>query len=477
MTDHTLLGLARNPALPADLLAHLLEVADDDLSDALARRADLTTSQAQALFERRGTNVVWPLLGNRLLSGISSDDPWVGLAALEHPGADPGWIPRIARGENAVARSELATSFPLPPDIARLLAEDAELDVVTSVARCQPSLPPDLVDELARHPHAAVRSALAGNEDLSPVVLRSLFDSSPEACYACAGEPDRQTHRWCDGGHQGAILDIRLALADNPATPPDALTEVDPDDFFFAWALAKRADLPHEVYALLACHPVPGARWALASNPAAIHLARRLLADDPSREMKRMVALNPEVPVDLLVELAPQTRVGPTAVPRVLAATEAELRALADSPVAQVRRLAAARPDLPADLARRFVHDPDPGVAKWAAAHPVVTQEQLRFLASRHGHPLFTRIARNPHCPPDLANTIVTDPKAPLKARYRAAEHPGLETKSIVDLLVDPDGKVAEAAAANPSLPVTEMMRLLPEQPAGDDDGGGEGRQ
>ena len=454
-------GLARNPALPAELLARLLETGDE----ALAYRTDLTAAQARALFERHGANVVWPLLDNGLLSDVKSDNPWVGLAVLDHPGADPGWIPRIARGENAIARSELATRFPLPPDIARLLAEDAELDVVTSVARCQPSLPPDLVDELARHPHAAVRGALAGNEDLPPEILRSLFDGTPKACYACTGEPDRQTHRWCDGEHDGAILDIRLALSHNPATPPDVLNVVNRDGMF-AWALAERADLPGSVYAELARNPMPGVRAALASNPAAAGLLPRLLADDPSGELKRAAALNPEVPLDLLAELAPQTKIGTIAPPRILSATEAELRTLAGSPIAQVRRLVAARPDLPADLVDLFVDDTDAVVARWIAAHPTVGPDQLRGLAARFGHSLYARIAQNPRCPVDLVNVIAADPKAPLKARRLIAGHPGLGVTSIVDLIVDPDERVAGAAAANPSLPVAEMERLLPEQPA-----------
>ncbi len=479
MTDPALSGLARNPALPADLLERLLESAGDDVLDALAHRSDLTTKQALTVFERRGASVLWPLLGNDLLSpaDVHSDDPWAGLALLAHPGADPAWIPRIARSGDAVARSELATRFPLPPDIAQLLAEDDDLDVVTSVARCQPSLPPDLVDALAHHPHAAVRVALAGNEDLSPEVLRSHFDDErPKRCYACSGEPDRQIHRSCDGGHDGAILDLRLALAKNPATPPDALAAVDHKDLHSGWALAERTDLPRNAYASLARHPGPGVRWTLASNPAAIDLVPRLLADDPSREMKRAVALNPDVPLDLLAELAAQTRLGTIVPPRVLTATEAELRALAGSPVAQVRRLAAARPGLPADLAGRFVDDPDAGVAKTVAAHAVVTPDQLRVLASQYGRPLLARIALNPRCPADLANAIALDPDAPPKARRLVAGNPRLTPESLVAMLADADAEVVEAAAANLSLSVSEMARLLPgpsaerQDEAGEDD-------
>ncbi|MER5640027.1 hypothetical protein ABT095_24150 [Kitasatospora sp. NPDC002227] len=48
----TLLGHAANPALPADLLARLLDTADEEVLGVPARRADLDAAQLSALAAR-----------------------------------------------------------------------------------------------------------------------------------------------------------------------------------------------------------------------------------------------------------------------------------------------------------------------------------------------------------------------------------------------------------------------------------------
>jgi hypothetical protein len=430
-------GLAANPALPAHLLDHLITTADDELGPILALREDLTAAQARVLATRCGASVLYPLLERGLLTpaDVPFGNPWRGLAVLEHPDADPAWFDRLARDPDPVIRAELSARFPLPAPIVELLAADPDLDVVTSVARCRP-----VTARLAADPRPEVRLALAANEQAPPDLLRRLLrDAESCRCSPVAGKP-------------GAAPSTLIAtLAGNPATPPEAL----PADAheFVRWRLASRTDLTADVYAKLAEDDLPGTRWDLASNPAAVAFLPRLLARDTSRELKRAAALNPRIPLGLLAELAPETKIG-LLVPRVATATEAELRALAGAPAAQVRRLAAARPDLPPDLLARFTEDPDAGVARMIAPNPGLNPAQLRRIA-RHGPPVYARLAANPRCPADLARVLLAG--APVKALRVLAGHPGLLPESIVDLLGHPDDRVVTAAAANPALPVAVM--------------------
>ncbi|MFI5585746.1 hypothetical protein ACIA5G_11980 [Amycolatopsis sp. NPDC051758] len=244
-----------------------------------------------------------------------------------------------------------------------------------------------------------------------------------------------------------APITLIATLAGNPATSLEAL----PADAheLIRWKMASRTDLAADVYAKLAEDDLPGTRWDLAGNPAAVAFLPRLLARDSSREMKRAAALNPRIPLALLAELAPETKIG-LLVPRVATATEAELHA----PAAQVRRLAAARPDLPPDLLARFTEDPDAGVARMIAPNPDLNPAQLRRIA-RHGPPVYARLAANPRCPADLARVLLAG--AQVKALRVLAGHPGLRPESIVDLLGHPDDRVVTAAAANPALAVAVM--------------------
>ncbi|MEU4254057.1 hypothetical protein AB0F15_42360 [Amycolatopsis sp. NPDC026612] len=307
-------------------------------------------------------------------------------------------------------RTELSARFPLPGPIVDLLAADPDLDVVTSAARCQVPMA-----RLAADPRRAVRRALAANEQAPPDLLRRIVREA-ESC------------RWAPvAWEQGASPDDLLAtLAGNPATPPDSLPGG--GHVLVRWAMASRTDLAGEVYAELAEDAMPGVRYDLARNPAAVAFLPRLLARDDSREIRRAAAHNPRVPLRLLAELALETRIGRVLVPRVATATEAELRTLACSAAAQVRRLAAAHPDLPADLVARFAEDPDAGVARAVAPHPGLSPAQLRTLA-RHGTAVHPRIAEHPRCPADLARALLDG--APVRALRVLARHPGLAPQSI----------------------------------------------
>ncbi|WP_206797822.1 hypothetical protein [Amycolatopsis sp. MtRt-6] len=443
-------GLAANPALPAHLLARLVETADDELGPILAARADLTREHARTLAARCGPGVLYPLLGRGLLgpADVPFGDPWRGLAVLEHPDADPAWFERLARDPDPVIRSELSARFPLPEPIIDLLAADPELGVVTSVARCRPP-----TARLAADPRHAVRRALAANEQSPPDLLRRLARE--------AGNCRRSPVAWEPGAAPTDLLaDLLTALAGNPATPPDCLPADGPA--LVRWAMASRTDLAGDVYAKLAEDDLPGVRWDLARNPAAVGFLPRLLTRDRGREIRHAAAHNPHVPLDLLARLAPGTRIGRTLVPRVAAATEAELRLLAGSPAAQVRRLVAVRPDLPHDLVTRFAEDPDAGVARAVAPNPALTPAQLRTLA-RHGPAVSARIAENPRCPADLARALLAG--APVRALRVLARHPGLVAESIVVLLGHADDGVVTAAAANPALPVAVLSTLTGSTP------------
>ncbi|MGW4059474.1 hypothetical protein ACWEGE_14390 [Amycolatopsis sp. NPDC004747] len=425
-------GLAANPALPAPLLDTLVATADDELGPILAARADLTRDHARTLAARCGPSVLYPLLEHGLLTpaDVPFDDPWRGLAVLVHPDADPAWFDRLARDPDPVIRTELATRCPLPEPVVDVLAADPDLDVVTSAARCQRP-----TARLAEDTRRAVRHALAANEQSSPDLLRRI-----------AGEAE--TRRWSPVASEpgSSPVDLLATLAGNPATPPDCLPVAAHP--LVRWALASRTDLAADVYAHLAEDDLPGVRWDLARNPAAVALLPRLLARDHSREIRQAAAHNPRVPLGLLAQLALETKVGRTLVPRVATATEPELRLLAEA-AAQVRRLAAARPDLPPDLLARFAEDPDAGVARAVAPNPDLSPAQLRTLA-RHGTTVSAGIAANPRCPADLARSLLDG--APVRALRVLAGHPGLTAESIVALLAHPDERVVTAAAANPAL-------------------------
>lgn len=502
--NHVLHGLASNAALPPELVDQLITVADADVATGLARRPDLSHAQAVTLASRVAESVVELVRAGRL-TVVDIDPlarPDAALALLDEGSGTPEWARRFAADPVREHRERLAACPGLPPDVVGMLTVDPDARVVAELALWSPS---DVAAGLAAHPHAEVRRAVAVNEATPPTVLAALVtgEGLPPAqrCLVCDREEtpfvhDRQCGRLdcdllpgasCDGSHESTVHDMRQAALRNPSTPVEVLVGfAEHPSMLLRWALAARPDLPGEVGGRLAEDPVPGVRADLAENPAIDHALMRALASDRGHDVQRRLAHNPNVPLDVLVHLAGATRIGPTLLPRIVAASPGEVEELARSAVPAARMLLALRRDLPAGIRDALAADPDAKVVRAVAPHPGLSEAQLQAMADRHGAQVASGVAANPDATPPLLESlarhdspakrtlrvIARHPHATApallacfsdsRARQAAAGHPQLPPHVIVELLADPDPQVAEAAAANPSLPPAVMSDLIP---------------
>ncbi|MFI5801853.1 hypothetical protein [Streptomyces sp. NPDC051561] len=501
--NHLLSGLAANPALPPDLVDHLIAHADDDLADDLATRPDLTHPQALALLSRVPDSAV-RLAHEGRLTATDIDPvthPDAALALLDNRAGTPEWARLFAADPSVERRKCLAACPGLPADVVTTLALDAEVRVVAELALWAA---PDVTAELAGHPHAEVRRAVALNEATPADVLTALLtgEGLPPAlrCLVCDQEDtpfvhDRNCPRpdcdlppdaACDGTHESTVHAVRLAALANPATPAAALAPfATHPSTLLRRALAARPDLPADSCEQLATDPVPGIRADLAANPATGESLIRSLADDPSHDIRRGLAHHPHIPLDVLIHLAATTKLSDGPLPRLTTATPTEVKQLARSPHPAARMLVARLPHLPATIRDALANDPDARVTKSLAPQPGLNEAQLRSILNRHGSQAAAKLAANPGAPPALLEELARhDPPAKKalgeiarhphatppallacltdrRARITAAGHPTLPPPVIVGLLTDPDGEVVEAAAANPSLPAATMAAIL----------------
>ncbi|MFF3581223.1 hypothetical protein [Streptomyces mirabilis] len=502
--NHILSGLAANPALPSELVDRLITVADDEIAIELAARPDLSHAQALALAARDEGTAVHLAYEGRLTSADIDPvaQPRAALALLDTGAGLPEWARRFATDPVIERREKLAACPDLPPDVTDTLAADSEIVVVAELALWTT---PDMAARLARHPHAEVRSAVAANEATPPAVLEMLLtgDGLPPAlrCLVCDRERTPTAHAYayahpaddlprgafCTGSHESTVHDMWRQALSNPATPARAAAGfAGHSSALLRWSLAARPDLPPEVWGRLADDPLPGTRADLAENPAVDAAHLRALATDVSPDVRRSLAHNPRVPLDLLASLAGTTKIGATLLPRIAAATPAEVESLATSPDPAVRMLLAARRDLPPAIRDALAADTDAKVLKSIAPHPGLSEARLRDMIDRHGVRVLAKVATNPDASPSLLEHVTRhDPPvqkalrevarhrnatAPSllacltdrRARPLAAAHPSLPAPVIVELLSDAEGHVAEAAAANPSLPAAVMLKLTP---------------
>lgn len=502
--NHVLCGLARNVSLPAELVDRLIAVADGDVAACLAGRADLTRERALALAARVPESAV-QLVREGRLTAVDVDplaQPAAALALLDEGAGTTAWARTLAADPAVERREKLAACPGLPADVVEALAADPDARVVAELALWAT---PDVATGLAGHPHAEVRRAVADNPRTPAAVLAALVTGAglPPArqCLVCEREQtpfvhDRQCGRLdcelppgasCDGSHESTVHDTYRAALHNPATPTDAVIPfAGHPSALLRWALASRPDLTPEVSRQLAEDPVPGIRADLAENASADETVIRTLAGDRDHDVRRGLAHNPHVPLDVLIDLSRTTRVGPTLLPRIASASLAEVEELAGSPVPAARMLLALRRDLPPGIRDALAADPDAKVVKAIAPHPGLHDVQLRAMIERHGAQVAARVATNPDATPALLarlaraetpvkkalRAIARHPRAPAaallaclsdeKAREAAAGHPALPPHVVIDLLTGLDRQVAEAAAANPSLPPAVMGDLVP---------------
>jgi hypothetical protein len=501
--NHVLCGLAANPALPPELVDRLVAVADDGIAADLAGRADLSRAQAVVLASRVEEGAGRLVYEGRLTAADidPTAQPEGALALLREGAGNPEWARLFATDPVVGRREELAACAGLPSDVVETLAADPEVRVVAELALWTTA---DVAAGLAAHPHAEVRRAVAVNEATPPAVLAALItgDGLPPArrCLVCDREEtpfvhDPQCPRLdcdllsgaaCDGSHESTVHDMRQAALANPAAPVDEVVRfVGHPSMLLRWALAARPDLPMEAYERLAEDPAPGVRADLAENPAIGEALIRVLADDAGHGVRRGLAHNPRVPLDVLTRLAGLAGIGATLLPRIAAASPAEIEELAQAPNPAVRMLVARRRDLPARIRDALATDADARVVGSVAAHPGLAEARLRSMADRHGAQVVGAVAANPEATPGLLEDLARrDPPvrkvlrevaghrnatAPAllacmgdaRARRVAAGHPALPPPVIVGLLADADRQVVEAAAANPSLPVAVMSQLV----------------
>lgn len=380
--NHLLCGLAANDNLPSSLLDRLIAVADAEVADPLADRADLSRAQAVALAARVAESGV-PLAYRGRLTAADVDPvarPDVALALLDTGAAPAAWARLLAADPVVEHREKLAACPGLPPDVVETLAADPEIRVVAEAALWAPA---QVAARLAAHPHAEVRRMVGANEATPPSVLEALVtgDGLPAArhCLVCDRRtspfahdphglrPDRDLPPWasCDGAHASTTHDLLYAALRNPTTPAGALVGfVDHPSHLLRRALAARRDLPPSVYELLASDPDPGVRAGLAENPAIGDALIRALAGDDCHDVRRGPAHHPGVPLDVLTRLARGTRIGATLLPRIAAASLAEVEALAGSSDPAARMLVAQRRDLPARSATPSPPTPTP---RWSS--------------------------------------------------------------------------------------------------------------
>ncbi|WP_203996695.1 hypothetical protein [Virgisporangium aurantiacum] len=236
---------------------------------------------------------------------------------------------------------------------------------------------------------------------------------------------------------------VRRGLAENPALPFDLLRPLldAPDRVTWA-ALAGRSDLTRAAVRRLATTDSPAVRIALARNPVGAAHGWDLLVDDADVDVRTALADNHwrhgDIPRDFPLPEPAQVR-------------------LADDPAGRVRRMMAFRRDPAPAVGRRLAADPSADVRCEVARHWRRAPADVARTWFTDPDPGVRRAALFRHLPPaELVAGLLADPET----RAEAAGRVRLVPDTAEDLASDPDPEVRWAVARNPTLPAPLVVRL-----------------
>ncbi|MER7406004.1 hypothetical protein ABT373_26810 [Streptomyces sp. NPDC000070] len=195
--------------------------------------------------------------------------------------------------------------------------------------------------------------------------------------------------------------------------------------------------------------PVHHILCGLAANPAL-----------SSELVDRLIAIADDgIAISLLTHLARTAKIGATLLPRIAAASPAEVEELATSPDLAARMLVAQRRDLPPEIRNRLAGDPGAKVVKALARHPGLSETQLRAMVDRHGIRVLAKVATNPDASPALLEDLVQHKPAVQKVFREVARHRSATASALLVCLTDQQAR--PVAAGHPAVPPPVLTELL----------------
>ncbi|MFD7868244.1 hypothetical protein [Streptomyces sp. NPDC059783] len=475
--DPVLDGLAKNPALPAELVRRFLGRRKG--LGQVAKRPDLSEDVIAEI--------------------IAVDDHWLTHSLALNRRLPPAFRMILAgHADPSIRRAVAVAAEGSPRALYERLLDDGDQQVRQYLAE-NDHTPDDLRTRLAADPSPEVRSAVAQWWTAAPEPVRRRLLTDPEdsvRAAACATYFRRLPH---------------------PVPPPDLVPRLLADPVTRAGAV-RHCTLDTATAHRLAEDPDDEVRIALAAHPDLPSALRDALAQDPDPRVAVRVFAREDTPEPVRARIhdrihSPSTPPGDwlthaeslddVAFEREVMGqvARAELRALrpawvtadpvpyADSPYVCFRASAAMSDRLPPPLVARLLDDEESSVRTTMALHardridPATAErldrthrpdkrvlwrpaddfplppEALRRLATDPDPRMRQLAPRDPDLPLPVIRRLATDPDDVV--RRTVAAHPRLPPDDLTRLLADPSEHVAATAAANPALPLAFMHRLL----------------
>ena len=362
-----------------------------------------------------------------LVALACDENLWVRREAVRNP-ATPAWVlDLLARaGADAHLRGRSAADPTMPPDDLRRLVECGPW--ARLLVADHPNTPADVLDVLTRQPDHRLRAAAARHANTaSSTVARLCADADPAVRCLAATSPNRPDE-------VDDLLRRAGAADDLGGLRHDSVDRLEPDE---ATLLAELG---------------PWGRFLAARQASCPVSIQREVAIDPDWRV-RSALLDNEIVSDELLELATET-LPPLDDLRHLARPNpdpSELAAAAEHVQSVVRLAVARHRAAPSNALGQLATDRSADIRRAAAAHPNMEQGLLALLVRAGSSSDLAQLADfDLDIGPDALDQLAC---SGFWARQLAVRHPSTAPTTLARLLCDDDPKLREWAAAHPAVP------------------------
>ncbi|MEU0939841.1 hypothetical protein [Embleya sp. NPDC005971] len=440
-------GLGRNPAASLDVLVRL-SAHEAGRHGLTLHRGQLPDAVVEALLTHGGRDSAVLLYGNRVSPAMrrriaGHPDPAIRDAhadfvrtmvergvpmsiedLVEAYGRPPA---ELAAGSDLKLRVMVAQTWRERPIVVQLaLLTDPDPEVRAAATQAKDSgVPPEYYERCLADP--AIRANVACHIPLTfDQFDRLLATGDQTVLHAVAGNP-HLTADMVSRLQDSADPSVRVAVAYSRHVTPETRDRL--------LALVEAEDATGSDEAALALHWSPYEPSWLRDAP----LAERLTyIDCPHAVFRRILAASRDLP-------------------------EAAWQTLDEDPDVSVRRTAAHRPDTAPEVLLRLIraHGERSHVRPLLVDHPNFPRKELRDLVDERNPRVRILALKDPELPVAQLRRFGDCEDSFMRAGV--ARHPNVSADLLERLLVDPEPRVAEDAAANPVLPRAWMDRIITE--------------
>ncbi|EYB66508.1 hypothetical protein DEIPH_ctg103orf0035 [Deinococcus phoenicis] len=454
-------ALARNAHLPGFLLPSLADDQDWWVRASVAENPN-TVPEHLAVLAREDDHAVirenvarHPHTPGETLADLAGDgEAAVRLQAARNPSTPPEALARLA-GDDRYATREAVAAHPLtPPEVVRALSGDAN-ERVALVARLRLShVTEQGLGELLATRRRNVKLAVASRAEVPLPLLRELArDRSPQV------RAQVSMHPWLPEFERGLLRQDadptvgRVALAADPAAPPEVLLALPRHDARIRQGLSRNAATPAPVLDSLSDDALEDVRLAVVLNPASPEGAlQRRLPEQPLRPGIRRHPLYDHVKPNLH-RLEYQEASNPATSPEAL-------EALADSDAPRVRQQVALHPATSTGVLLRLAQDEWEEVRRALAGREALAAEVQHALALDAALTVKERLVGREDLPPQIMLLLAQQVNGEEALLLSLTRHPAVTGEVLAALARQPGVAVREEVARHARTPLAAQIHL-----------------